>query len=411
MSRSGQKHNAQSWESLPNQPSGTPINKQQINTLVANSDNQDMIFYEYEIVNKKKERQWGMKQARKYGLCLCSRWLFLLIGNAILVTLICGVCAILLYVNEPVDVTIKPLDYNVFCSTGTNNCDTIRNLVCTSNVCSCYSNYVWNGTDCACTANMYWDGLACISYQGYQQTCSPNLPCSTTPNLLTCDDKSGTCLCASTSTFYYTHFYTGAVTDYYGNLGGTCQIKTTAGVDCTAYGVKSCMEWLNLTCSHGPINNYLNCYCYNGYYWNTITGACVIQGTTVGTTCVGTYSNYGCNYNSSLVCSASTCQCATNFFYHTGVSACTVKRGYQGWCQDTTWCNTTALVQCFLSITSTTVPACNCPQTSLLNTCDCPKGFWWDGQICVATKGLNSPCPGQYACTSPFICIYGYCLA
>ena len=91
-----------------------PVNTTQIHSLISNTDEKDMIFYEYEIVNKDKEKKWGKKQARKYGLCLCSRWLFLLVGNAILVALICAICAILLYVNTTNDVTVKPLGYNVY---------------------------------------------------------------------------------------------------------------------------------------------------------------------------------------------------------------------------------------------------------------------------------------------------------
>ena len=59
-----------------------------------------------------------------------------------------------------------------------------------------------------------------LANQGYQQPCASWLPCSTTPTSFTCDDKSGTCLCSSASTYYYTQYYTGAVTDLYGGSGG-----------------------------------------------------------------------------------------------------------------------------------------------------------------------------------------------
>ena len=50
-----------------------------------------------------------------------------------------------------------------------------------------------------------------------KKTCAPWLPCSQTPTAFTCDERTGTCLCSSSSTNYYTQYYTGSVTDYYGN--------------------------------------------------------------------------------------------------------------------------------------------------------------------------------------------------
>ena len=143
----------------PTNPS-LPVNSNQIQSLIANTNEKDMIFYEYEIIDKKKENTWAKKQARKYGICLFSRWLFMIVGNLIIVGLTCAICAILLYVNTPYDLTIKPLTFSETCVTGSANCDTLRSLVCTTGTCSCLSNMAWNGTDCACTTNQYWDGLA-----------------------------------------------------------------------------------------------------------------------------------------------------------------------------------------------------------------------------------------------------------
>lgn len=137
-----------------------PVNSEQIHQLISNTNEKDMLFYEYEIVDKDKEAKWASKQARKHGLCLCSRWLFLIIGNAILIALTCSTCAILLYVNTPVGLTVKPLTYSETCVVGTTSCDSLRYLVCTSGTCVCDSNRSWNGTDCTCTATQYWDGLA-----------------------------------------------------------------------------------------------------------------------------------------------------------------------------------------------------------------------------------------------------------
>jgi len=98
--------------------SSVPMNSEAIHDFIANTGDKDMLFYEYEIVDREKEQKWARKQARKYGLCLCSRWLFLMIGNLVLVTLICSISAIIIFVNSPDDLTYQPLSYGRSCSTG-----------------------------------------------------------------------------------------------------------------------------------------------------------------------------------------------------------------------------------------------------------------------------------------------------
>ena len=122
-----------------------PVNSQQIQQLITNTNEKDMLFYEYEIVDKEKEEKWARREARKYGLCLCSRWLFLLLGNTVLVALVCAICGILLYVNTPIDETVQPLPYGASCTTGSNNCDSVRYLSCVSNTCTCAGSRIWNG--------------------------------------------------------------------------------------------------------------------------------------------------------------------------------------------------------------------------------------------------------------------------
>ena len=104
-----------------------PANKQIIvgklaNDEKLNTEEKDMIFYEYEIVDRRAEEKWARKQARRYGLCIFSRWVFMLFGNLVLIILICGTSAIILYVNTPTDLTYQPLSYGRSCSTGFLNC-------------------------------------------------------------------------------------------------------------------------------------------------------------------------------------------------------------------------------------------------------------------------------------------------
>ena len=101
-------------------PSSAPLNSEAISAFITETNDKDMIFYEYEIVDREKEQKWARKEARKYGLCLCSRWLFMLIGNFVLVSIICSICAIILFVNSPNDLTYQPLSFGRSCSTGKN---------------------------------------------------------------------------------------------------------------------------------------------------------------------------------------------------------------------------------------------------------------------------------------------------
>ena len=99
-----------------------PLKSHHIQKMILNTEEKDMIFYEYEIVDRRAEEKWARKQARRYGLCIFSRWVFMLFGNLVLIILICGTSAIILYVNTPTDLTYQPLSYGRSCSTGFLNC-------------------------------------------------------------------------------------------------------------------------------------------------------------------------------------------------------------------------------------------------------------------------------------------------
>lgn len=142
----------------PGPASSTPVNTEQAHDIIKNTNDRDMLFYEYEIVDKEVEAKMGRKVARKFGYCMCSRWLFFLIGNFVIVALICALCGILIYVNTPTGSTLKPLTYLEVCTSGSDNCDPLRHLLCTSSLCQCQTNMVWNGTDCSCNSTLYFDG-------------------------------------------------------------------------------------------------------------------------------------------------------------------------------------------------------------------------------------------------------------
>jgi hypothetical protein len=146
-------------QATPYNPS-LPVNTQQVQEIIKNSNEKDLVFYEYEIVNKDAEERLGGRIARQFGYCLCRRWLFILIGNMILVGLTISTCGILLYVNTVVDDPgPKPLGYLVSCTSGTNNCDSVARLQCSGSQCVCQTNMIWNGTDCDCvTLTQYFDG-------------------------------------------------------------------------------------------------------------------------------------------------------------------------------------------------------------------------------------------------------------
>jgi hypothetical protein len=51
--------------------------KNMIQNLVGSTNangEKNNVFYEYEIVDKIKEEKLARMQARRYGLCLCTRW-------------------------------------------------------------------------------------------------------------------------------------------------------------------------------------------------------------------------------------------------------------------------------------------------------------------------------------------------
>jgi len=108
----------QTGDTSPPKSPANPLKSKDIHKMILNTDEKDMVFYEYEIVDRRAEEKWAKKQARKYGLCIFSRWLFMLFGNLVLIILICSICAILLYVNTPTDLTYQPLTYGRSCSTG-----------------------------------------------------------------------------------------------------------------------------------------------------------------------------------------------------------------------------------------------------------------------------------------------------
>lgn len=385
----------------------------QLQDLASNTNKKDTVFYEYEIVNKKKENQLARKQARYYGLCLCTRWFFLLAGNAILIAIICSICAILLYVNTPVGFTAKPLTYGQSCISGSTTCDTVAGLTCnTSSVCDCYGNQYWNGTDCVCPSNSTFDGLACITLQGYLQPCTSTANCY---NLFTCDNQTNACLCPSTSNSYYTQYWKGSTDDLYGLNGGSCVAKTSWNTACNAYGIESCQEWLGLSCNYvaigGGTTNW-KCSCNTGYYWSTTSSICTLQVTTVGGSCLGAATGETpCSTSiTSLYCNTGTyqCQCSNSatYYYNTNTGLCTLKGGYMSTCLFDSWCNTTQGLYCFLSSSGT---PCSCPTyPGGYNYCDCPNTQYWDGQKCTSKVAAGTSCIGDYSCTDN-TCTFGYC--
>lgn len=140
------------------------VTTKQLHQFVSKRHEDNMLFYEYEIVDKAKETKWVKREAKNKGLCLFSGWLFIFIGNAVLIAITCTICAILLFINSAasnnVTVTTNGNTYGNTCVAGSNDCDSSHYLVCTTGTCTCYSNRVWDGTDCACSANQYWDGVA-----------------------------------------------------------------------------------------------------------------------------------------------------------------------------------------------------------------------------------------------------------
>lgn len=219
-------------------------------SLVQNGQSTDVLFYEYEIVDKKKESKFISEQLRKKGYCICSRWIFVVAGNIIILLIIAGLLGLLMYLNTPADPTKAPLSYNEACVSGSTSCNTIANLQCLDSKCACLSNMVYNGTDCICnTSTSYWDGAYCNSLKQYGESCNLTAPCL---SYLLCDNTTLTCNCSFGK--------------YYSN--GACITQSTYGtLGCTSY--MQCQYYLGLTCT-GSI-----CKCNTYYYWDGTQ--CTIQ--------------------------------------------------------------------------------------------------------------------------------------
>ncbi len=81
---------------------------------------------------------------------------------------------------------------------------------------------------------------------------------------------------------------------------------------CSTHGVKSCREYQFLTCAVGP-GNYLQCFCYDGYYWNGTY--CVPKGKTPGFNCA-LNPPLACDLSTGMFCdttSTPVCSCKQNF--------------------------------------------------------------------------------------------------
>lgn len=426
----------------------------EIKDLSSDTNKQDTVFYEYEVVDKPKENKLARKQAWYHGLCVFSRWFFLFAGNVFLIAIICIICAILLYANSPSGYTSKPLTYGQSCTLGSTICDSVAGLTCNSSfICDCSSNQYWNDTDCICPLNSTFDGLACLTAQGYSQPCSSSEQCF---NLFTCDSDTNTCLCPSVPVSYYTQYYnvtyssqywTGGAGDLYGYSGGKCQYKQSWGglylpcispnplsipctwVSCNTYGNQMCQQDLGLTCNYGLVGAYnipnwkgWRCMCDTGYYWSAIGSAisppasyttvginigCVPQITTVGTSCANAgYMETPCSSNLNLLCdpTTKTCQCSSNYYFNTNTNLCTLKGNYMDPCLFDSWCNSTIGLTCFDNGV-----ACSCPTNNGYWYCDCKKGTsYWDNQQCSNLLASGSKCSANYMCSSSS-CAYGYC--
>ena len=135
-------------------------NNAHIQNIASHSTQQEMIYYEYEVVDKKKEEEVLQKQIRSKGICLCQRWICMLIGNLVILIFIISLLGLLLYIDSPANVPTQPLTFGQSCTIGSTNCESYASLYCPNGTCVCSSNLVWNTSlaDCACPYNQYWDG-------------------------------------------------------------------------------------------------------------------------------------------------------------------------------------------------------------------------------------------------------------
>lgn len=158
----------------------------------------------------------------------------------------------------------------------------------------------------------------------------------------------------------------------------------SASLFCLSAGIGS-------QCPFNVTPSTTSCDCVNETYWNG--GSCVSK-KTINSPC---FWNCECNLLAGLQCLNMSCVCPKKTFWSTTTSTCENQRNYTQSCSNTSECDTTQYLTCYISGS-----ACNCPQNSTAGMCDCLTTQYYDYNLtsCQTTRLYNETCYADYMCDS-----------
>jgi hypothetical protein len=170
-----------------------------------------------------------------------------------------------------------------------------------------------------------------------------------------------------------------------------CDLSTYYSCDATA--LLFCLAaGTGAQCPFNATAASYTCECANGTYWSG--GSCVTA-KTINAAC---FWSCECNAAVGLQCLNMSCVCPKKFYWSTSLSSCEPQKNYtQTTCANTSQCDTTQGLTCYLSGSS-----CNCPINSTIGMCDCLDTQYYDYNLtsCQTLQLYNETCYYSYMCDS-----------
>ena len=194
------------------------------------------------------------------------------------------------------------------------------------------------------------------------------------------------CVCSPNTQYWNYTAQQCFIVDKYQSI---CNISTSYSCD-TSIGLVCQAAGRGTQCPFNATVGAETCDCLNGTYWNG--GSCV-QEKTINDAC---FWDCECHRTVGLRCFNMSCVCPAKYYWSSMTSQCLPQLNYtQTGCTNTTECDLTQGLTCFLSGTP-----CNCPNNSTVGMCDCSTTHYYDGNssTCQTLHLYNDTCYGDYMC-------------
>jgi hypothetical protein len=180
-----------------------------------------------------------------------------------------------------------------------------------------------------------------------------------------------------------------SVWEYYNTNFKQCLPKINESQPCSSS--EQCLG--NMECN---VNQ--TCSCDSYHYFETFNYTCIEQ-VLDGKPCI---KNITCREDLGFLCSTGgECTCDTRIqFWNSSSSSCEDYYTYGDiGCLSDSDCDPSQSLVCNKWLMSY---SCNCPNTSYVSMCDCPRTFgnesYWNSTLCVPAGGVGSPCNKDYEC-------------